>query len=211
MDDHKILLPKDYKPGFLDNLWVKMSGRSWWQGVYRDGKIISEWDTLQNGEGNSSRWEEVNRKSLRTLILIIPEGKAVRVTSQEDNKFFQFKVGVKNSGPTEVLAHVIGVVINSNGDCVGFAYEPKYFGLITDESKVSACPIHAPSPLDIEGKWKDSSKMNSFSMVLKSDGSCYCSRKGFIPAKLIKFEDNVLNMEYQNLGPLGLDVLRLKF
>jgi len=44
---------------------IKHSGRSWWQVRYIDGKVLSEWDTLQGeirfpfGQGRASRWEEI--------------------------------------------------------------------------------------------------------------------------------------------------------
>jgi hypothetical protein len=215
-EDPKLLTSiKDYKPGFLDANWVRTTGRSWWQAVYADGKVVSEWDTVDQKtfDPKSTRWEERNPKGLRMLILITPQAKAFRLTSQEDNKFFQFKVGIRKIGafntPVEVQAHVIGVIINTNGDCVGFAYEPKHPELVTDGIKKFACPLHAPDPLNADGTWKNPSGMQQ--MIIRPDGSCYCSKVVEVPARVIKFEDNVMKMEYQKLGPLGLDNLRLKF
>jgi hypothetical protein len=219
VEEQKLLTGlKDYKPGFIDATWVRTTGRSWWQAVYVDGKVLSEWDTVdpKTYDPKSTRWEETNRKGLRMLILITPQGKAFRLTSEEDNKFFQLKVGMKTIGTglrsgstSETMAHLIGVVINTNGDCVGFSYEPKHMDLVTDSVKKSACPLHSPDPLNADGTWKNPSGMQP--MLINADGSCYCSKWVIMPDRALKFEDNVLNMEYHKLGPLGLDSLRLKF
>lgn len=121
-----LVVPNDYKPGLLDGMWVRTTGRSWWQAVYTDGHMLSEWQTLADPrDSRSSRWEERQVKGLRTLILLCPNGKAYRLTSGEDGKLFQFKVGAKSIGAADTVdAHVIGVVINSDGDCVCFAWEP---------------------------------------------------------------------------------------
>lgn len=119
--------PLDYKPGLLDGLWVRTTGRSWWQAEYTDGHTVSEWQTLANaGDPTTSRWEERKTEGLRTLILLCPNGKAYRLRSAEDNKLFQFKAGVFHIGQGTVPdAHLVGVITNTNGDCACFAWEPQ--------------------------------------------------------------------------------------
>jgi hypothetical protein len=121
----RIVVPNDYKPGLLDGWWVRTTGRSWWQAQYIDGHMVSEWHTLADpSDPTSSRWEERQTAGLRTLILLCPNGKAYRLTSSEDDKLFQFKLGAFHIGiGTVPHAHVIGVVTNTEGDCVCFAWE----------------------------------------------------------------------------------------
>lgn len=123
-----VLVPEHVSPGLLNGLWVKTTGRSWWTAEYTDGKTISEWQTLKDiTDPKSSRWEEVDRTNLRTLILLTPDRKAYRLRSGEDNKLFQFKLGVFHVGQGTVPdAHIIGVVINTDGDCECFAWEPQH-------------------------------------------------------------------------------------
>jgi hypothetical protein len=115
----------DYKPGLLDGLWVRTTGKSWWQALYTDGHMVSEWQTLANpNDPESGRWEERNAVGLRTLILLCPTGKAYRLTSGEDNKLFQFKLAYQTPGIGNITdLQLIGVVINTEGDCVCFAWE----------------------------------------------------------------------------------------
>jgi len=122
-----VVVPRDYKPGLLDAIWVRTTGRSWWSAQYSDGHVVNEWQTLADpANPSSSRWEETKRDGLRTLILITPDGKAYRLTSGEDHKLFQLKLGVFTVGlGTTTDAHLIGVITNTNGDCVCFAWEPR--------------------------------------------------------------------------------------
>jgi hypothetical protein len=152
-----VVAARDYRPGLLDGLWVKTTGRSWWSAQYTDGRVVHEWQTLASLDPSSSRWEETKREGLRVLILVTPDRKAYRLTSAEDHKLFQLKLGVFTVGlGTTTDAHLIGVVVNTFGDCVCFAWEPQ-------------------------------------------------------EKRTVKVEDNVLNMQYRKIGPLGLENLRLKF
>ena len=148
----------EFSPGLFNGFWVKTTGRSWWVAEYTDGKTVSEWQTLKDpNDPKSSRWEEVERANLRTLILLTPDRKAYRLRAAEDDKLFQFKLGVFHVGLGTVPdAHLIGVVTSSMGDCECFAWEPR-------------------------------------------------------EKRTVKFTDNVRNMQYRKIGPLGLDNLRLRF
>lgn len=218
-----VIDPREYRPGPLDRAWARTTGRSWWQAVYLDGHMVSEWQTLQSADPRTSRWEETDRKGLRTLVLLCPNGKGYSLRSGEDDKFFQLKQGVKQArnAKTIVLNHVIGVVTNTRGDCVCFAYEPRQYQLVADPAKRADCLVHAPNPHDGEGRYRrldfrgadgvpvESPKFKG--VLLNADGSCYCSRWQNTPDRVVKFEDNVLDMGYGDIGPLGLDNLRLKF
>jgi hypothetical protein len=117
----------DINPGFMNGLWVKSTGRSWWEAEYTDGRRVSEWQTLKDiGDPKSSRWEDVDRKNLRTLVLLTPDRNAYGLRATEDNKLFQFKAGVFHIGQGTVPdAHIIGVITNTAGDCACFAWEPQ--------------------------------------------------------------------------------------
>ena len=117
---------------------IRASGRSWWQARYSDGKVFSEWDTLTVklllpiGNGKSSRWEEAPKKGMVGLRLLCPNGMAGELEAPEGHRFFQLKVGgvgVSIGGPARVSrycdAHIIGVVTNTEGDCLCRAWETK--------------------------------------------------------------------------------------
>lgn len=109
---------------------IPYSGRSWWQARYSDGKILSEWDTLSGeqlyplSKGKSSRWEEVPKKGMVGLRLLCPNGMAAELEAPEGYRFFQLKVGYLKIGKGQSTGkHIIGVVINSNGDCFCRAWD----------------------------------------------------------------------------------------
>jgi hypothetical protein len=109
---------------------ITHSGRSWWQARYRNGKKVSEWDTLTTalllpmGESKTSRWEEVPKDGMIALRLLCPDGMCGDLEAKEDHKFFQLKSGRRGIGnsndpnSTYQLAHVIGVVLDANGKCL---------------------------------------------------------------------------------------------
>lgn len=118
---------------------IKASGRSWWQARFSDGRILSEWETLINKlrlpfqSNKSSRWEEVSKKGMIGFRLLCPNGMAGELEAPEGHKFFQLKAGgvgvaMGFTGGIKGLsrycdAHIIGVVVNSEGDCVCRAWE----------------------------------------------------------------------------------------
>jgi hypothetical protein len=114
---------------------IKHSGRAWWQARYSDGKVLSEWDTLVKtvlwpvGLSKTSRWEEVPKKGMIGLRLLCPDGLAGEIEAPEGYKFFQLKVGYQNismgggKNGRSIGAHIIGVVSNSNGDCMCRAWD----------------------------------------------------------------------------------------
>lgn len=109
---------------------IPYSGRSWWQARYSDGKILAEWDTLL-GEplfptsiGKSSRWEEVPKKGMIGLRILCPNGMCGELEAPEGHRFFQLKVGYLKVGKGQSTGkHLIGVVINSKGDCFCRAWD----------------------------------------------------------------------------------------
>lgn len=116
---------------------IRCSGRSWWQARYSSGKILNEWDTLTtnlllpSGSGKSSRWEDVPKDGMVGLRLLCPNGMAGELEAPEGHKFFQLKAGGFDVGfgaggmrtRRYCDAHIIGVVIDSNGNCFCRAWE----------------------------------------------------------------------------------------
>lgn len=122
---------------------IRASGRSWWQCRYSTGKVLSEWDTmttkllLPSNNGKSSRWEDVPKDGMVGLRLLCPNGMAGELEAPEGHKFFQLKVGGLDVGFGAGIkarrycdAHIIGVVIDSNGNCLCRAWETQEKRLI---------------------------------------------------------------------------------
>lgn len=122
---------------------IRSSGRSWWQVRYSSGKVLSEWDTLTgklllpSGDGKTSRWEDVPKDGMVGLRLLCPNGMAGELEAPEGHKFFQLKAGgidvaLMGKGSTRRYcdAHIIGVVIDSNGNCLCRAWETQEKRLI---------------------------------------------------------------------------------
>ena len=116
----------------LTKQMLKVSGRSWWQCRYSNGRVLSEWDTLTGRillprpeDGGTSRWEDIDKKGMIGLRLICPNGMVGELEAPEGCKFFQLKVAVAQvAHGSKVLAHIIGVVENANGNCLCRAWDP---------------------------------------------------------------------------------------
>jgi hypothetical protein len=116
--------------------FIMGSGRSWWIVQYRDGCIRREWEEHPGGNrialprpeySSVSEWENIPKKGIIGAYLFCPNGQAAAIEQPEDGKIFQFKVGHINVvGETSAWcsAHILGVVINANGDCQCVAWEP---------------------------------------------------------------------------------------
>lgn len=92
---------------------------------------------LPSNNGKSSRWEDVPKDGMVGLRLLCPNGMAGELEAPEGHKFFQLKAGGLDVGfgpgakTTRYCdAHIIGVVVNSEGDCLCRAWETKEKRLI---------------------------------------------------------------------------------
>ena len=130
----------------FEQVFVKLSGRSWWQARYNTGKIISEWDTSKDQK--KSKWEEIPKIGLTGIRLLCPNGLCGEFESPTDRRLFQLKCGGVGDGEHWQSSHIIGMVRNDKGDCDCYAWE----------------------------------------------------------GKLVYFQDNVFNMQYQNIGRLCLEI-----
>jgi hypothetical protein len=118
-------------------LFVRASGRSWWQARYRGGEVVSEWDTLPGMKTGlllpgpmrrnawRSRWEELDKAGMVGIRLLCPNGQAGELEAQRDHALFQFKVATATLGAGQSIgAHVIGAIEDDSGTCRCFAWEP---------------------------------------------------------------------------------------
>jgi hypothetical protein len=112
---------------------VRLSGRSWWIGLYRDGRQCAEYDTLVNtvltpfGLGSTSRWGTVDKRGLISLRLLCPNGQIAQLDAKDDYKFFQLKCAVAGAdGYRTYHAHVIGQLLAADGSCACWAWEPAH-------------------------------------------------------------------------------------
>lgn len=128
-------------------LMIKTSGRSWWQVRYSDGRVLSEWDTLQGeirlpiGQGKSSQWEEIPKYGMVGIRLLCPNGMAAELEGVLGTQFLQLKAGgidvaMGFTGNIKGMrrycdAHIIGAVEDTAGNCFCRAWETQEKRLIT--------------------------------------------------------------------------------
>lgn len=125
---------------------ILKSGRSWWQARYYGGKVLSEWETSRSKvlapsleAALSSRWEDIPKDNLIAVRLLCPNGMAAEIEAQHPGaQFFQLKVGTAGvGGDRSIVAHVIGIVKNSNGDCHCRAWNYRYSRIDTFDANVN--------------------------------------------------------------------------
>lgn len=184
---------------------IRRSGRSWWQARYSTGKVLSEWDTLSDkvllpiSKGNSSRWEEIPKKGMVGLRLLCPNGMAGELEAPEGFRFFQLKHGGMDVsldgsvGGRYIDAHIIGMVVNIEGDCLCRAWES--YEMITCPEYESALAVigHVVTPEDIK-------RANINLAALRQRGW------GKWKWRLIELRDNIFHMSYRNIGALEVEV-----
>jgi len=112
---------------------IRRSQRSWWQAIYQDGRILSEWDTISTGLRNplgdqrASHWELVNKTGMVGLRLLCPNGMCGHLKAPAEYRFFQLKAAHISVGAGQVEqatdAHIIGVITDLKGSCFCRAWE----------------------------------------------------------------------------------------
>lgn len=93
---------------------ARLLGRSLWSLKYLDGKVINEWDM---------DWTQAPLAGRRSLRLYAPNGQMAEVTTDLEQRLFQFKQAELFGGTRRTLSHVIGVVDGDNGECQCHAWE----------------------------------------------------------------------------------------
>jgi hypothetical protein len=121
---------------------VRLSKRSWWAVLYRNGTELYEWGTLVNsvltplGIGRTSRWEEIPKDGMISVRLFCPNGTIGELWGRPQT-FFQYKSGYRFVTFGSVLpdlrreaaershceAHVIGVLLHADGTADCYAWE----------------------------------------------------------------------------------------
>jgi hypothetical protein len=112
---------------------ARVTGRSWWRVRYSDGTVINEWD--------GPDWSLLPRKGLVAVRLVCPNGKIAELGNSIDasDRLFQLKVGIRTAGDgKQTLAHVIGIITGTDGQCSCAAWEPDPGRLVAFEDSVFA-------------------------------------------------------------------------
>ena len=97
---------------------TRMTGRSLWSLRYTDDRVVNE------GEVDWSLAPYQGRQSLR---LYCPDGRVAELGNTEDatGRLFQLKVGLRSAGAGKsTLAHVIGILVGTDGQASCYAWEP---------------------------------------------------------------------------------------
>lgn len=125
-----------------------LRGRPFWSLRYYGGRVVEE---------PECDWLDAPRPGRQAVRLCCPNGEHADFEAEGDGtgKFFQFKSAwITAGGPSGTLAHVVGMVVDTEGRCVCAAWEN-------------------------EGR------------------------------RLVRFEDNVYDFRYSNVGRLSADHLGL--
>lgn len=197
---------------------IRASGRSWWQCRYSDGKVLSEWDTFtgKSLSSGTSRWEEVPKKGMVGLRLLCPNGMAGELEAPEGHRFFQLKLGhynvtltfggnTKTESSRSVDSHIIGVVRDAEGNCLCRAWE---YPIWEDEMWRRCWRCHDLVNTEFCHCGQD---LRGIARVDRARLKIKKVRKLLRPAQLIRFEDNINDMKYHNIGKLSLEVQGIKF
>lgn len=197
---------------------IRLSGRPWWQARYSDGRILSEWDTLNvphlrlplphDSASGTSRWEEVDKKGMVGLRLLCPNGIAAELEAGEGCQFFQFKHGGIDIGfgglPSRRYtdAYVIGIIRDSSGECYCRAWEETQQSLNRKgEIELSLMRLRTIMSIPVNNtpaNRKLQSRLVRQIATMKREW------------RLIGFFDNVFDMKYKDIGPLKLEVQGVK-
>jgi hypothetical protein len=99
----------------------RVMGRSYWALLMTDGTIIPEWEC---------DWPLAPLKGRRALRLYTPNGEMATLDDGKDatGRLFQFKCAIASAGSIAgrsraTLAHVVGLVWGTDGQCSCAAYE----------------------------------------------------------------------------------------
>jgi hypothetical protein len=100
----------------LASLRARLSGRAWWVARYRDGREVGEWEC---------DWTRLRRQGLVELRLHCPNGQVAVLgnSAEAGERLFQFKIARLAIGARLVEAQVIGLVRDTAGACVLWAWE----------------------------------------------------------------------------------------
>lgn len=98
-------------------LRARVTGRSYWQARYSDGRVISEWER---------DWTALDKRGMVDVRLVCPNGQIAGFgnTVEAGDRLFQLKVAMVTAGfGRGTLAHLIGLMNGTDGQCVCFAWD----------------------------------------------------------------------------------------
>lgn len=204
--------------------------RSWWALLYRDGRIIHEWDADPGSPNGHADWPRLPFSGRQQLRLYCPNGQVATLGASVDNtgRLFQYKVALRSVSVgggavgQQVLAHLIGMVRNDadDGSCVCYAWEPQPEPLPPSNAPVRPTP---PSPFcanpsealarfrQEQVDWAAAYEVwhnNPDYVLWEHEHKAWDTTSG---GRLVgPWDDNVYRMQYHNTGRLAFDVLGLK-
>ena len=111
---------------------ARLNGRSYWALRYTDGRFVRE-DMID--------WSLAPVQGRQQLRLYCPNGEVAELGNTLDatGRLFQLKVAVRGMGQgPQVLAHLIGIIIGSDGECRCAVWEPDPGHLIQFDDNVYA-------------------------------------------------------------------------
>jgi len=117
-------------------LRVMLRGRPYWQLSNANGTVISEWQGID--------WKDVPFEGRATVSLFCPNGERVTLGSGDGTgRLFQFKVAHVTAGESRAtLAHVIGHVIDNEGNCIYAAWDTEQGKLVRGTDNVYSMAYH---------------------------------------------------------------------
>lgn len=111
------------------NEQVRLSKRSWWEVMFEGGDTLAEWETMGTRYAAllpwlqpRSRWEDLDHGRLVAARLWCPNGQVGEVQATGPYRIFQFKVARRSMAGEDREAHVIGVVVDDDGNCEGYLW-----------------------------------------------------------------------------------------
>jgi hypothetical protein len=108
---------------------ARLKNRSYWRLRFIDGRTIDEREV---------DWSLAPQRGRMALQLVCPNGEIAQLGNTQDatSRLFQLKVGIRTAGAgKQTLAHVIGIIVGTDGLCRLWAWEPdpgRLVGPLTD-------------------------------------------------------------------------------
>lgn len=173
------------------------AGRAYWRLLYRDGRVLNEWDGWD--------WLDVPRRGQQAVRLCCPNGQVATLGNESDasGRLFQLKVALLTlpTGEPDPEQRARRVVEFGRSQVEwSFAPQPR-------PHRPHRPPATVPARRTVA---------QVIGMLHGTDGQCQCIAWEYDPSApggghlTPAWEDNVYLFRYQHLGPLRADVLGLR-